>query len=647
MITRRRLLTVGAAGGALAVLPSGRAAAAAAPLLDAHRIPKYVTALPVPGVMPPDHTDRGADEYVIGLRQFRQQMLPQGFPATPVWGYGSLAHPETFGHPACTIEARVGRPVRVTWVNQLVDRRGDYLPHLLPVDPTLHWARPDGGVAGRDHMAHSGTVSRPYTGPVPMVVHLHGGHVREESDGYPEAWYLPVARDLPADYAAYGSSYRQLRSAFAEQCGIRWAPGSATAEYPNDQRATALWYHDHTIGLTRQNLYVGAAGFYLLRGGPADLPAGVLPGPALGGHRTDGPGCGGHASGGRAVREIPLLIQDRTFTVDGRLHYPGSRAEYGDYSGPYRPESDVPPVWNPEVFGRAVTVNGVTWPVLRVERRRYRFRLLNGSNSRFLLLSVATHPTARPARPVLPLWQIGNDGGFLVEPVAREQVLLGNGQRVDVVLDFTDVPVGTELYLVNEGPDGPARGGRPDAADPATTGQVLKFVVDPASGPDVSVPPDQLRLPTLRPLGRADRVRRLALSDRMSTVRDGVLVAAMLGVVRPDGRPVPMRWSDPVSERPTLGDTEIWELHNFTRGVHPIHLHQVQFQVVGRGPTGDRPPEAYEWGFQDTVAVFPGELTRIKARFDLPGRYVWHCHMPEHEDNDMMRPYQVEPARWR
>ncbi|MFC7549359.1 multicopper oxidase family protein [Plantactinospora sp. GCM10030261] len=631
-------------GGAL---PGRRAAAgspspaapprAAGPLLDPTAVPKYGSVLPIPPAMPAVSRAGGIDRYLIAVRQFRQQILPVGLPATTVWGYGSAAHRGTFSYPAFTIVARVGRPVRVTWLNQLVDGRGRYLPHLLPVDPTLHWANPPGGVTGRDSMPDFTGTPGPYRGPVPMVVHLHGGHTRPDSDGYPEAWWLPNAVDIPAGYARVGSFYDEFRAAFQRRTGVRWAPGSATFQYDNDQRAATEWLHDHTLGMTRQNVYAGPAGFYLLRGGAADLAPGVLPGPAPA--PGDPPGL--------RYREIPIAIQDRTFTVAGALHYPAIRSTFDGYPGPYVPVTDVPPIWHPEVFGDTIVVNGRTWPVLPVGRQRYRLRLLNGCNSRFLILRIASDPLApRPAPSALPIWQIGSDGGFLPAPVEHDSVLVAPAQRVDAIVDFSGVPVGAELYLINEGPDGPFAGGAVGVdfppADADTTGQVLKFVVGPRDGPDPSVPPDRLRLPRFTPLGRPSAVRRLLLAEQDSTVVDDVgPVAALLGTVSGGGVPTPLRWHDTVTECPRLGATEVWELHNTTMDAHPIHLHLVQFQVLGRGVDGRVPPPPQERGFHDTVTALPGEITRIAARFDVAGRYVWHCHILEHEDNEMMRPYQV------
>ncbi|MDG4758896.1 multicopper oxidase domain-containing protein [Micromonospora sp. WMMD710] len=621
MVSRRQVLVAGAAGGAAVLVPAGSTAAgralAASTMLRAADIPKYVAPLPIPPAMPRVANDPERDTYVVGVRQFRQQILPPSWPRTTVWGYGSSAHPGSFGYPAPSIVTRVNRPVRVTWVNELVDDRGDYLPHLLPIDPTLHWANPAGGRENRDGHGRSDGSRRGYRGPVPQVVHLHGGHSTQESDGHAEAWYLPVARDLPADFAVTGSAYGEFRSRFAEGSGLRWAPGSATFEYANDQRPCTLWYHDHTLGLTRENVYAGPAGFYLLGGD--DLPDGVLPGPTPG--HDDPPDTDYH--------DIPLLIQDRSFGADGELVYPG-----GHHDGS---------AWVSAFSGTTMVVNGRTWPSLTVQRRRYRFRLLNGCNSRFLMLSVAAHATARPARPVLPIWQIGSDSGFLPEPVSHDRVTLGPAQRADVIVDFTGVPAGTELFLVNEGPEWAYRGGRPGVdfppSDPRSTGQVLRFVVDEATGADPSVPPEHLQLPPHPRLGAAERVRRLSLNERMS----GGSMVMLLGTLDERGRGLPMRWSDPATEQPVVGVTEVWEVRNFTRNVHPVHLHQAQFELLGRGRSGRSEPRPGERGWMDTVLAYPWEVTRIKARFDLPGRFSWHCHLLEHEDNEMMRPLIVLP----
>jgi spore coat protein A, manganese oxidase len=601
-------------------------------MLDPTSIRKYAAPLIIPPQMPKTDTIGQIDYYEIAVRQFQQQILPTGMPTTAVWSYGSVNHPGTFNYPAFTIEAKFRRPVRVKWINDLVDAKGNFLPHLLPVDPTLHWANPPGGVAGRDMRPTFDETPDPYVGPIPIVTHLHGGHSNQESDGNAEAWYLPDADDLPAGFATEGTFYTFFANNFFNKFRVEWGPGTATFQYDNDQRATTLWYHDHTLGMTRLNLYAGPAGFYLLRGGRGDLPVGPLPGPA--------PGVGDHPLG--RYYEIPLAIQDRSFNKDGSLFYPDSREFFDGFGGPYVPGSDVPPIWNPEFFGNTMVVNGRTWPFLEVEPRRYRFRFLNGCNSRFLILKFDD--------PSLTFWQIGADGGFLPAPVQLDHLLMGPAERADVIVDFTDIPVGTSIKLLNLGPDEPFGGGIPavdfDPADPDTTGQVMEFQLVPLASTDNSEDPATLTLPHLPSMRRATNRRHVSLNEEMSTLADFEgPIAALLGVLDGAGDPVPLRWEDSISENPALDAVEIWEIYNFTEDAHPIHIHDVQFKVVNR-ETFDgevRPPEVWETGDKNTVIAYPQEITRVKALFDQPGLFVWHCHILEHEDNQMMRPYHIGP----
>src|SRR5262245_17687253 len=646
MSTRRQFITMAGLAAAAAGIPGlslVRRVLAQVPggSLNPTSIPKYTRPLTIPPAMPrtgvvPISSRDTADYYEIAMRQFTQQVLPTGFPLTTVWGYGSVNHPGSFTYPAFTIEASVKRPVRVRWINELKNpATGRYLPHLLSVDPTLHWANPPGGVLGRDSRPSFSSTPGRYTGPVPTVPHLHGiERVDQESDGFPEAWFLPDARNIPAGYAATGTYYDAFRASSA--LGDLWTPGSAVFQYPNRQRATTLWYHDHTLGLTRVNVYAGPAGFYLLRGGPDDVAAGLLPGPAPA--RGDQPGT--------RYYEIPLVIQDRSFNTDGSLFYPGSREFFDGFTGPYIPGSDIAPIWNPEVFANTMVVNGRTWPYLNVERRRYRFRLLNACNSRFLILKISSG---------LPFWQIGADGGFLPEPVRQGELLMGPAERADVIVDFSQLSVGTRIVLRNIGPDEPFGGGVPgvdfQSADPATTGQVLEFRVVAATSTDRSTPPWQLRLPDVNGLGRAASTRRVSLNEVDSDVLPGIGPrAGLLGKVDAGGMGMPMMWADSATETPTAGATEIWEIINYTEDAHPIHLHTVQFQAINRqtfdtsiGALVGKPrsPEGGETGFKDTIIAYPGEVTRIKARFESPGRFVWHCHILEHEDNEMMRPIVV------
>ncbi|MBW1991668.1 MAG: multicopper oxidase domain-containing protein [Deltaproteobacteria bacterium] len=733
-------------GTAYAALPGGD--------LDPGAVPKYVAPLVKPPAMPqakfpkgkgkakgvgkgkskiPVKGGKNIEYYEIAVREFQQQVLPplQADGLTPigpttVWSYGPAfeSGPDNTGlpvaagghyfYPSFTVEAKFNKPVRIKWVNELKHADGTFRPHILPVDPTLHWANPIGMVDSRppvdltdSYWTNSYLVPVPwaadvsgynsldfpkqYVGPVPIVSHLHGAHVTDDSDGYPEAWYLPAAPVADLNLTAtFGTWYADFRAKFQARDGQTWEPGSAVFQYPNDQRATTLWFHDHTLGMTRLNVYAGPAGFYLLRGGPDDqvldsttlLPA-VLPGPA--------PGPGVDPFGN--FFEIPIVIQDRSFNADGSLFYPDNRAFFEGLTTlelqiPFWGEtacpgpSDVSPVWQPEFFGNMMVVNGQTWPVLNVEPRRYRLRFLNGSNSRFLILQMAQDADAVPGiddgnwtMQPLAFWQIGSDGGFLAAPANLDQLLLGPAERADVIVDFSAYAPGTVLYLVNVGPDEPFGGGTPGvdftAADPASTGQVMQFVVGPAVAPDPTTPPQFLQLPTFTPPAPAGgpyngTLTQVSLNEEVSgsvKVTANTLDCASLEAFGPTaallgtyaaGTPTPLLWMDAITENPANGATQTWEIYNFTVDAHPIHLHLVEFQVVDRQPidgsgipTGvARAPEPWENGFKDTVIAYPGEVTRLQATFtlargDTQGLFVWHCHILEHEDNEMMRPYAV------
>ncbi len=690
---RRQFLKLGMAAGATALVPWNVRLQGGAPGVRVPRVfaqgsmnpngidPTLIAKYQAPLVKPPafrrtgkinNKTMKNADYYEIAVQEFAQQILPNvpgvpmaNFPMTTVWSYGPAGVAPTLAngyfYPAFTIENKWRKPTVVKWINGLGTN-----PHLLPVDQTLHWANPLG-----THDSH-GSSHEPYTGPVPIVTHVHGAHTYEESDGYPEAWYLP-------DGSQVGSLYNEFKAKSEARLGMTWDPGTAIFDYPNDQRATTLWYHDHTLGMTRLNVYAGPAGFWLIRGGPDDqildkttgMPA-ILPGPR--------PGPGLDPLG--AFYEIPIAIQDRAFNADGSLFYPDNRAFFeglntvaqgspyldipfwGDTACDGLP-SDVPPIWQPEYFGNVMVVNGQSWPFLDVEQRRYRFRLLNGCNSRFLILDFSNIPGVE-------VWQIGAEGGFLAAPVnitanQGNQILMGPAERADVIVDFTNVQQGAYV-LTNLGPDEPFGGPGGPVADPDSTGQVMEFRVGPALSADNTTHPMNYTMPAIAPPTGVNP-RQVSLNEEESkSVRfeinaDGNWVlqcglngevfgptAALLGTVNGDGTGNPLLWMDDTTENPSAGATETWEIYNFTMDAHPIHIHLVQFQVVGREAIGGGPsvagsnlPLPTENGFKDTVIAYPGEITRVQATFDYAGLYVWHCHIVEHEDNEMMRPYRVVP----
>jgi FtsP/CotA-like multicopper oxidase with cupredoxin domain len=418
--------------------------------------------------------------------------------------------------------------------------------------------------------------------------------------------------------------------------------------------------------MTRLNVYAGPAGFYIIRGGPQgdasvlDSRTGtvaVLPGPAP------------KASDGfppkKAYYEIPIAVQDRVFNDDSSLFYPDSREFFDGIFGPYIPDTDISPIWNPEFFGNAIMVNGNTWPFLNVEQRRYRFRFLNGCDARFLILDFSSIPGVQ-------VWQIGNEGGFLAAPVNMtavngNKILMSPAERADVIVDFTNVPQGSYL-LTNEGPDEPFGGGVPDvdfdSADPNTTGQVMQFRVGPALSVDTTTPPQFLVLPAITPLA-GGTTRPVALLEELSQFFADAPAELRLGTVAGDASTGPatwnaLKWMDPVTENPAVGATEVWEFYNATIDAHPMHIHEVLFQVVNRQAifvdeanrtvqvvpgSPLQPPEPWENGFKDTVIAYPGQVTRVRAQFNTPGQFVWHCHIVEHEDNEMMRPYRIGPPQ--
>lgn len=522
---------------------------------------KFVDALPIPSVLRPRDVRDGVPFYEVTMKQISQQ-LHRDLPATTVWGYNGM-------YPGPTFETRRNQPIKVRWKNNLP------FEHLLPVDRTLHGAEP----------------SQP---SVRTVVHLHGGRVKPENDGYPEAWFT-------RDFENFGPKFEH-----------------EVYDYPNCQRPTTLWYHDHTIGITRLNVYAGLAGFYLIRDEEEkklNLPSGEF--------------------------EVPLVIQDRSFYLDpnstrfGQLFYP---------SQPPQNPPPAPPLPNPSVvpefFGDTILVNGKVWPFLEVEPRKYRFRILNGSNARFYNMKF------NALEPDLKFVIIGMDGGLLDKPSDPvSEILLAPAERVDVIVDFSNHK-GQNIILSN---DAPAPFPNGDAPTPDLTNIMQFRVKSKVSKPDKSQIPSTLSCLERLDEGEAVHVRVNTLNE----VPDDGFGRLKLLLNNMD-------WAElPITETPYNGTVEIWELFNTTMDTHPIHLHLVQFQILSRAAfTGDPrnpndpnnplvigpplPISPSESGWKDTVRANPGEVTRIIARFGpFTGIYPWHCHILEHEDNEMMRPYEV------
>ena len=583
-------------------------------------IPKFVNQLIVPPVFVPNSYGL----IKVDTQLLREQILPlkdasgksTGFGPTRVFAYGGPVKGQSLFRfsPGPTFEAIKGVPTQVEWTNNITNI------HFLPVDPTIMWANPN-------KMA---TPVKPFTAfprgypkaqfPIPISTHLHGGEVPSIYDGGPDSWFT--------------------------NNGIK-GPAYSTRKYtyPNEQEATTLFYHDHVLGMTRLNLYSGLAGFYLIRD-PKDKIAPLLP---------------------SGKYEVPIAIQDRMF-------FQKDSSGNNDLAFPYVGTNPaVHPYWASEFFGDTIMVNGQVWPNFNVDRGQYRLRILNGSNARFYTLFFSNG---------MSFVQIGSDGGYLKSAVKLTKLTMGTGERADILVDFSSFAPGTKIILKNNAP-GPFPTGTP--ADPNTVGQIMQFTV----GKDIGFKPKSLpstlnptlagaSFPTLAP---TSNVRTLTLNELTNSI--GSLGLFLNGQM----------WDAPVTETPKVGTTEDWLFVNTTMDTHPMHLHLVQFQLVSRQnfnatkyladwlkankagltngnvpltkPTVVLPvtsyltgspiaPDANERGWKDVIRSNPGQVTRIRARFarqdgtpfgfdatEGPG-YVWHCHIVDHEDNEMMRPMKLK-----
>jgi FtsP/CotA-like multicopper oxidase with cupredoxin domain len=418
---------------------------------------------------------------------------------------------------------------------------------ILPGLPTTIWGY-NGITPGPTFDTELGRISRVTIDnqlPDPTSTHLHGGVTPPEFDGHPLLLVPP---------------------------GTRF-----THIYPGDNSAATLWYHDHAIHQTGRHVYMGLAGFFLIRDA-AERALEIPKGPPF---------------------EVPLVIQDRLFNADGSLFYPQ--------------EEDGLPV-RQGAFGDVILVNGAPFPFLEVEQRKYRFRLLNGSNARFYSLELSSGE---------PITVIGSDGGFLPTPVQTRSLFMAQAERYDIVIDFAKYPVGTQIVLRNTVAPDPFG----DPVDPALIREVMRFdVVAKGPAPDFTVPTTIATGPLPDP-NAALLTRRFVFERRHGAwVINGNLF---------DG--------NRIDAFPRLGTTEIWELVNKSGGwLHPIHIHLIEFKVLDRN---GRPPKNFETGPKDVIALGPNETIRVAMTWaGFSGTYVFHCHNLEHEDHDMMGQFHTQPA---
>jgi len=572
----------------------------------------YVDALPLPSrLIASEHDGRLTVSIRAAAHRFHRDL-----PVSSIWGFGGMI-------PGPTIEAERGQPIAVEWRNELEG------PFPVSVTVAPRPADADGvpvqclpGLSGGEPDRHASRLIGH------TVVHLHGGLTPASYDGWAENLFAP---GQPAVY-----------------------------HYPMDQRAALLWYHDHVMGITKFDVYAGLAGLWIVRDA-RERDLGLPEGPPF---------------------EVPLLIQDRNFDVGGQGRLTGRLV--------HKTDADVM-----EAFPPFTVVNGKVWPVLDVQPTTYRFRVLNGSNARTYRL-VLVHD----GEPALGrIAQIGTDHGLLHVPAAvpADGLVLASAERADLLVDFSDLAPGSELTVLNTAA-APFDGARFPAAEAENAAdidgllpypQVMRVRVAHGTATRRSIPRElatDYDLPPPDALSGA-RPRMIALVEmelddapNMLTMRElqevgddqtGPLVTVRDGEQTVRYRCVAAHFEDTTTFFPMLGRYEVWQLVNLTGDTHPIHIHLDPFQILSRRAilyeipergiadrdlaaviTLERDPDDEldhtiddnERGLKDTIRVNPNEIVEIAVRFTTySGRYMYHCHILEHEDRDMMRPFVTMP----
>ena len=634
----------------------------------------------------------GVTHYTIGINEFIDTINPT-LGGTKLWGYdpavklGGGAQPQT--HLGGIIVAQRNVPIQLTFTNNLPTTS------IIPVDQTI-----DGANLGNDRAA----------------VHLHGGLVPWISDGGPHTWFGSTG----AKGMSFVNNTVLNPAALANQAEYYW---------PLDQSARMLWYHDHAWGITRTNAYAGIATALLVRDAfennlkNAGLPEYI-------------------EAGGR---ELPIVVQDKVFvganigtadptwtgpTAPGSLWY-GHQYDTALF-GPLGPNPAGPPPAVsvvPEFFGDTMLANGTVYPEVTVEARRYRFRILNACNARFLnlqmyvddgspngiTLSSAGVPQNMPARnaaapnkpgkPMPNFLVLGTEGGFLPTPAlvpsnvpfngttAGGSLLLAPAERADLLFDFS-AHAGQKIILYTDAPapfpmgaptndyfpgfnvkKNPINGLTPAGFGPNTR-VIMRFTVVPATSADAPLAITTATNLTAGndplPVALGSTVLPAGMTPRQLTLNEAFdlygRLAQLLGtnVLQPGGG-YGQPYMNTSTENAVAGTTEVWQIANLTADTHPIHFHLVNVQVISRQPFSNYkngvpnvtgapvPPPVSERGWKETVRMNPGEVTTVVMRFNLPtvpfvvppsprtggNEYVWHCHILEHEEHDMMRPLVV------
>lgn len=632
-------------GGGTAGLPENATTTLISPLLT-----PFVDALPIPGRATPARTTNGycvpvlpdlcfsgpLEVYDMPMLRITNHQFHSSLPPMEVWGYAGQ-------YPGPTIEAKVGEPLLVNWINSLTNNEGKY-PYWLRADTNLFHGGAASGVSGQ---------------AIRTVVHLHGAAVLPRYDGYPTNWFLPGE----SDQYFYGN-----------------------VDFNADGQT--LWYHDHAIGVTANNVYAGLAGFYLVRAEGYDERMGIrLP---------SGP------------HEIPLVFQDRDFAVTTWSENGVIRSETNLYN------AGLP--WH-----HYAVVNGKVTPYLEVEPRPYRFRILNGTNFRALALRMAmtqVDGSAFPTNvvpPSAPTFQvIGNEDGYLRSPATHVQrIATMPGERVDVVVDFSSFAGSLYTNITIQNAFG-AGGNNADVVGAPFITNLMQFRVSlPLSTngtPVVTIPQvlatNWVTTESLVSLAMTNRPVTLDLLDPTGTVPFQGPPFNLATPAYPFALINMRGFHEPITEFPQAGDIEVWEIVNLSKEAHPFHVHLLDFRVVNRqrfasdrttlttpwggdpnvppvmvgkyiidrlagtlqpltaylsiNPNDLIPPQPFETGPKDVVRAAPFAVTRIvmqwptnamfyntpSARSGDPsthGRFIYHCHILDHEDNDMMRPLQLRP----
>lgn len=634
--------------------------------LDPNTIPKFANQLIRPPTFVTNQTKfdptigQNIPLYQVTENTVFLQILPPGFPKTKMYNYCGTANIAAPGQPqniqnVCsnpgpTFEVTKDRRIFVNYTNNLSGA------HMFPVDPTIMAANPNNAPIPTAPFAPFPPGYPQFQSPIVTVAHLHGGVTPSDSDGFPLSWF---SKGLTRT----GPTFK-----------------GTTFEYFNGQLPTMLWYHDHALGMTRLNLAAGLEGMFIIRDPQHDAVAPLLPSGQF---------------------EMPLMLTDRAFNSDGSIQFNID----GD-------NPDLHPYWVPEYFGNVVMVNGKAWPNMNVQRRQYRFRIVDGSNARFYNLSLVKKDGTR-----LPFIQVGGDGSYLPAPVTLTSIFLAICERADILVDFSNLPAGTKVVMRNDA-NAPFPGG--DPVDPNNEGIVMQFTVQNTTAVHPKpLPATLITVPTLIETPNIGNPKIFTLNEQEA---DGGPVAVLI-----DGR----HFDEPVTELPRVGTTEAWYFQNLTEDAHPIHIHLVEFQLEDRQvidrdrfkdywerqnlnadgiqgelpldhaptrinvetvtdtgdgrprdflfdptdttsctnpdptsgcPTQPIPPSPSEAGWKDVFLSPPFMVTRIRIRLApqevkesnlFPGKntfpfdptkgpgYVWHCHILDHEDNDMMRPMAI------